>query len=163
MPHQPWHKEYPGLLSRGFDLQGGSNPNYRGVREPDYFDPETIRREAPMSAPAGYVPMDERAIGPQLAPMESGVSPRQSGFTGSVEWDVMNGNLEDPLGGPDMEQSPSNVGEGVGSILNTAGQYVGNISQPPGLDKWANLQDLQSNNLGFPDRRKRRQTWMGLA
>tara|TARA_R100001132_G_C3239994_1_gene71143 strand:- start:53 stop:532 length:480 start_codon:yes stop_codon:yes gene_type:complete len=159
MAHQLWHKEYPGLLNMGFGGQGG-NPNYRGVREPDYFDPETIRREAPMSAPAGYVPMDERAIGPQLAPMESGVSPRQSGFTGSVEWDVMNGNLEDPLGGPDMGQDPSNVGDVVGAGLSGAGQYVSNIFKPPELDKWANL---QSNNLGFPDRRKRRQTWMGLA
>ena len=97
MAHQPWHKEYPGLLNLGFGRGQGSNPNYRGVREPDYFDPEMIRREAPMSAPAGYVPMDER-VGPQLAPMESGVSPRQSGFTGSVEWDVMDGNIYDPLG-----------------------------------------------------------------
>ena len=69
----------------------------------------------------------------------------------------MDGNLEDPLGGPDMGQDPSNVGDVVGAGLSGAGQYVSNIFKPPELDKWVNL---QSNNLGFPDRRKRRQTWM---
>jgi len=35
---------------------------------------------------------------PITAPMESGVSPRQSGFTGSLDWDVMDGNIYDSLG-----------------------------------------------------------------
>lgn len=149
MAHQPWHKEYPGLLNLGFGRGQGSNPNYRGVREPDYFDPETIRREAPMSAPAGYVPMDER-VGPQLAPMESGVSPRQSGFTGSVEWDVMDGKLEDPLGGPDMGEDPSNVGDILAAGLSGAGQWAGDTFGPK---PWVPM------SLGFPDERRRRQTW----
>jgi len=154
MAHQLWHKQLPEYGSPGF-----------GSAVSDRLRRQTLPRPQGLLAPndidvSQYI-IDQGPPPPPIsAPMESGVSPRQSGFTGSVEWDVMNGNLEDPLGGPDMEQSPSNVGEGVGSILNTAGQYVSNISQPPGLDKWVNL---QSNNLGFPDRRKRRQTWMGLA
>lgn len=152
MAHQPWHKEYPGLLNLGFGRGQGSNPNYRGVREPDYFDPETIRREAPMSAPAGYVPMDER-VGPQLAPMESGVSPRQSGFTGSVEWDVMDGKLEDPLGGPDMGEDPSNVGDIVAAGLTGLGQWAGDTFGPQNYPA--------IGSIGFPDERDQRlrQTW----
>ena len=154
MAHQLWHKQLPEYGSPGF-----------GSAVSDRLRRQTLPRPQGLLAPndidvSQYI-IDQGPPPPPIsAPMESGVSPRQSGFTGSIEWDVMNGNLEDPLGGPDMEQSPSNVGEGVGSILNTAGQYVSNISQPPGLDKWVNL---QSTNLGFPDRRKRRQTWMGLA
>ena len=30
--------------------------------------------------------------------MQSGASPRQSGFTGSLDWDVVDGNIYDSLG-----------------------------------------------------------------
>ena len=88
--------------------------------------------------------------------MESGVSPRQTGFTGSMEWDVMDGKLEDPLGGPDMGEDPSNVGDIVGAVATNLGQWAGDMSKPSGLDPWI---DLQDDSLGFPDRRRRRQTW----
>jgi hypothetical protein len=151
MSHYLWHKQLPEYGSPGF-----------GSAVSDRLRQQTLPRPQGLLAPneidvSQYI-MDQGPPPPPIsAPMESGVSPRQSGFTGSIEWDVMDGNLEDPLGGPDMGQDPSNVGDVVGAGLSGAGQYVSNIFKPPGLDKWVNL---QSNNLGFPDRRKRRQTWM---
>ena len=151
MAHQLWHKQLPEYGSPGF-----------GSAVSDRLRRQTLPRPQGLLAPneidvSQYI-MDQGPPPPPIsAPMESGVSPRQSGFTGSIEWDVMDGNLEDPLGGPDMGQDPSNVGDVVGAGLSGAGQYVSNIFKPPELDKWVNL---QSNNLGFPDRRKRRQTWM---
>ena len=151
MSHYLWHKQLPEYGSPGF-----------GSAVSDRLRRQTLPRPQGLLAPneidvSQYI-MDQGPPPPPIsAPMESGVSPRQSGFTGSIEWDVMDGNLEDPLGGPDMGQDPSNVGDVVGAGLSGAGQYVSNIFKPPELDKWVNL---QSNNLGFPDRRKRRQTWM---
>jgi len=144
MAHQLWHKQLPEYGSPGF-----------GSAVSDRLRRQTLPRPQGLLAPndidvSQYI-IDQGPPPPPIsAPMESGVSPRQSGFTGSVEWDVMNGDLEDPLGGPDMGEDPSNVGDVVGAGLSGAGQWAGDTFGPK---PWVPM------SLGFPDERKRRQTW----
>jgi len=157
MPHQPWHpsvfnKQLPGYGSPSFG--GAVSGRFRRQTLPPY-DHEGLL--APNNIDVSQYIMDQGPLPPPItAPMESGVSPRQTGFTGSMEWDVMDGKLEDPLGGPDMGEDPSNVGDIVGAVATNLGQWAGDMSKPSGLDPWI---DLQDDSLGFPDRRRRRQTW----
>jgi hypothetical protein len=147
MSHYLWHKQLPEYGSPGF-----------GSAVSDRLRRQTLPRPQGLLAPneidvSQYI-MDQGPPPPPIsAPMESGVSPRQSGFTGSVEWDVMNGDLEDPLGGPDMGQDPSNVGDIVAAGLTGLGQWAGDTFGPQ------NYPTIGS--IGFPDERDQRlrQTW----
>ena len=97
MPHRPNHRSafgnrFPEYGSPGF-----------GSAVSDRLRRQTLPRPQGLLAPndidvSQYI-MDQGPPPPPItAPMESGVSPRQTGFTGSVEWDEMDGNIYDPLG-----------------------------------------------------------------
>ena len=97
MPHRPNHRSafgnrFPEYGSPGF-----------GSAVSDRLRRQTLPRPQGLLAPndidvSQYIMDQGPPPRPITAPMESGVSPRQTGFTGSVEWDVMDGNIYDPLG-----------------------------------------------------------------
>jgi hypothetical protein len=152
MPHRPNHRStfgnrFPEYGSLGF-----------GSAVSDRLRRQTLPRSQGLLAPndidvSQYIIDQGPPPPPITAPMESGVSPRQSGFTGSVEWDVMDGKLEDPLGGPDMGEDPSNVGDVVGAVATNLGQWVGDTFGPQNYPA--------IGSIGFPDERDQRlrQTW----
>ena len=99
MAHRPNHrstfgKRFPEYGSLGFG--SAVSDSLRRQRLSPY-DPQGLL--APNDIDVSQYIIDQGPPPPPItAPMESGVSPRQSGFTGSVEWDVVDGNIYDSLG-----------------------------------------------------------------
>ena len=126
MPHPPWH-QLPQYGSPGFGsavgqaLQAQATP---GLLTPPYPEPP----------------------GPQLPPMQAGASPRQTGFSGPIEWDVMDmdptAGVQNELVEPLQEKAPGRQLDW--DVLTQAGMGLGGF-QAPSANLGFSQQAIQNN------------------